>query len=107
MNGSGVENFQDEIPTNKKEEMKILYSSLCELLRHFWACFPTTTPKLEAKLELMKNSLEGFYQNKIITFREKLSRDNQSCDLTSHLENLINVALQRYKKRRLKQIGSH
>jgi transcription initiation factor TFIIH subunit 1 len=107
MNGSGVENFQDEIPTSKKEEMKILYSSLQELLRHFWACFPTTTPKLEAKLELMKNSLEGFYQNKIIPFREKLSRDNQSCDLTSHLENLINVALQRYKKRRLKQIGSH
>ena len=70
MNGSSVESFQDEIPMSKKEEMKILYSSLCELLRHFWACFPLTTPKLEAKLELMKNSLEGFQQNKILPFRD-------------------------------------
>ena len=107
MSGSSVEHFHDEIPIGRKEEMKALYSSLCELLRHFWACFPPTTQKLEAKLELMKNSLEGFQQNKIIPFREKLLRENSTCDLTAHLENLIKVALQRYKKRRMKQVASH
>jgi transcription initiation factor TFIIH subunit 1 len=106
MNGSTVQDFQDEIPVVKKEEMKVLYSSLCELLRHFWACFPPTSVKLEAKFELMKNSLEGFQQTKITPFKEKLARENQTCDLTSHMENLINVALQRYTKRRLKQISS-
>jgi len=42
----GVEMVPDEI----QQEMKNLYCALCELLRHFWACFPTTTKALEDKV---------------------------------------------------------
>jgi len=43
---SCVEMVPDEI----QQEMKNLYCALCELLRHYWACFPTTTKALEDKV---------------------------------------------------------
>jgi len=38
------------VPGEIQQEMKNLYCALCELLRHFWACFPTTTKALEDKV---------------------------------------------------------
>jgi len=38
------------VPDEIQQEMKNLYCALCELLRHFWACFPTTTKALEDKV---------------------------------------------------------
>jgi len=38
------------VPEEIQQEMKNLYCALCELLRHFWACFPTTTKALEDKV---------------------------------------------------------
>lgn len=58
--------------------MKGLYVSICELLRHFWSCFPPTTPELESKFEIMKDTLEGFQQNKIASFRDRLYRDSST-----------------------------
>lgn len=40
-------------------ELKQLYNALCELLRHFWACFPATTPALEEKVLLQLLLLHG------------------------------------------------
>jgi len=38
------------VPDEIQQEMKNIYCALCELLRHFWACFPTTTKALEDKV---------------------------------------------------------
>lgn len=99
MNGSQMQNLQEEISKQTQTEMKVLYTSLCELLRHFWACFPPTSPRLEQKFELMKNSLEGFKQTKLDVFREKYGKE--TWNLTAHLDNMIQVALLRYKRRKM------
>jgi len=41
------------VPEEIQQEMKNLYCALCELLRHFWACFPTTTKALEDKVSTL------------------------------------------------------
>ncbi len=38
------------VPEPVQLELKNLYNALCELLRHFWSCFPTNTPFLEEKV---------------------------------------------------------
>jgi len=50
------------VPDEIQQEMKNLYCALCELLRHFWVCFPTTTKALEDKVSpvtLCKDILYG------------------------------------------------
>jgi len=44
------------IPDDVQQEMKNLYCALCELLRHFWACFPTTSKPLEDKVWLVSTN---------------------------------------------------
>ncbi|CAG7717229.1 unnamed protein product, partial [Allacma fusca] len=39
------------LPPEVETEMRNLYISLGELLRHFWSCFPPTTPALQEKLK--------------------------------------------------------
>ena len=38
------------VPHTVQKELKNLYNALCELLRHFWSCFPANTPFLEDKV---------------------------------------------------------
>ena len=38
------------IPPAMQTELGHLYSALRELLRHFWACFPTTSKQLDEKV---------------------------------------------------------
>ena len=38
------------IPSDTQEELRQTYSALCELLRHYWACFPTSSKFLEEKV---------------------------------------------------------
>jgi hypothetical protein len=35
------------------DEVRSLYAAANELLRHFWCCFPATTPELEQKVSLV------------------------------------------------------
>ena len=48
-------NFVSEelVPAEIQQEVKQLYSALCELLRHFWSCFPVTSKTLEEKVCFM------------------------------------------------------
>lgn len=50
MQTTGVQNLKDEIPKKNMEETKALYTSSCEMLRHFWACFPPKNEQLEQKV---------------------------------------------------------
>lgn len=56
----------------------------CELLRHFWLCFPPTTPQLQEKAEKMHEALHRFHSAKLKPF------EVQYCNLTTPLYfNLI------------------
>ena len=38
------------IPEDIQNELKQNYNALCELLRHFWSCFPASSKFLEEKV---------------------------------------------------------
>ena len=45
------------VPADIKAELRNLYCALNELLRHFWACFPTQSKQLEDKVGQLLNPL--------------------------------------------------
>ena len=50
MQTSRGSDLADSCPESVSTDLRALYSSICELLRHFWACFPPTTPALQEKV---------------------------------------------------------
>ncbi|CAL1271219.1 unnamed protein product [Larinioides sclopetarius] len=87
--------LKDSVPIEIQTEMKQLYCALTELLRHFWCCFPTTTPQLEEKVLSMQGSLQRFEYAKIQPFQEKLARNCLQPQLCDHMRSLLQAA---YKK---------
>ncbi|GIY10363.1 general transcription factor IIH subunit 1 [Caerostris darwini] len=87
--------LKDSVPVEIQIEMKQLYCALSELLRHFWCCFPTTTPQLEEKVLSMQNSLQRFEFAKLQPFQEKLTKNCLQSQLCDHMKSLLQVA---YKK---------
>ena len=51
-----------------ERELRIVYLCACELLRHFWAAFPPTTPELEAKAIRMHEALKRFHSARLKVF---------------------------------------
>lgn len=80
-------------------EVKSLYSSSSELLRHFWACFPPTTPELESKAEHMYTAIRRFHNARIKPFENKVMLDYSplSQQLTAHLNQLFKTAYNKYE----------
>lgn len=60
--------FAELVPADVEKEVKNLYMSLCELLSHFWKCFPPTTPQLEQKLVKMHEALHRYHGAKLKPF---------------------------------------
>ncbi|GFT33683.1 general transcription factor IIH subunit 1 [Nephila pilipes] len=87
--------LKDSVPVEIQNEMKQLYCALSELLRHFWCCFPTTTPQLEEKVLSMQGSLQRFEYAKLQPFQEKLVRNCLQTQLCDHMRSLLLAA---YKK---------
>lgn len=48
------------MPPDVERELKHLYLSLLELLRHFWRSFPPSTPELESTAVRMHEALQRF-----------------------------------------------
>lgn len=76
MKTNTIQDLKDDIPRNKRDELKALYESSSEMLRHYYACFPPSNADLENKLNVMRESLEAFYQHKILGFKEQLLKEN-------------------------------
>ncbi|XP_076311883.1 general transcription factor IIH subunit 1-like isoform X2 [Tachypleus tridentatus] len=98
MKGSQQIPLKESVPIHFQEEIQQLYSALCELLRHFWSCFPTTTPLLEEKVVRMKETLERFHSAKLQPFQDRLLRDQYSTELTSHLVDMVQTAYNKFNK---------
>lgn len=56
------------VPKDLEKELKNIYNAACELLRHFWSCFPPTTRALEEKATNVHGSLRRFEMAKIKPF---------------------------------------
>lgn len=104
MHGTSQQQLNQMIPEDVQNELKQQYTALCELLRHFWSCFPTSTKFLEDKVVRMKSTLERFHMAKLNPLKDKLHQNQYSMDLTSHMQELLNTAYTKFdvwQKRRL------
>uniref|UniRef100_H2Z5J2 BSD domain-containing protein n=1 Tax=Ciona savignyi TaxID=51511 RepID=H2Z5J2_CIOSA len=80
----------------QQDELKQLYASLSELLRHYWACFPANTPFLQDKVKRMCRSIETFQQTRLRVFQEQLRRSMVHVNVTEHLEEMVNAAFAKF-----------
>lgn len=64
--------FSELVPSDIEKEVRNLYLAICELLHHFWRCFPPTTPNAEVKLMKMHEALNRFHTVKIKRFEVSL-----------------------------------
>lgn len=56
------------VPPDVEKDLRNLYLSLAELLKHFWSAFPPTNPDLEAKAIRMHEALQRFKMAKLSPF---------------------------------------
>ncbi|XP_056128555.1 general transcription factor IIH subunit 1 [Rhinichthys klamathensis goyatoka] len=97
MLGGGQQTINQLVPTDVQGELKHLYTAAGELLRHFWSCFPVSTPFLEEKVVKMKSNLERFQLTKLRPFQEKIQRQYLSTNLTGHLEEMLQAAYNKFQ----------
>jgi len=97
MKGARQELMAEQYPDSVIKDLKLLYGSLSELLRHFWACFPPTTPQLQEKLTKMHETLTKFQHVKVRPFENELLRTYTSGPkITLHLNQMLALADKKY-----------
>ncbi|GAB0087797.1 General transcription factor IIH subunit 1 [Sergentomyia squamirostris] len=103
--GALMPGFQEQslaqlVPPEAEKELKHLYLSMSELLRHFWTSFPPTTPDLEAKVVKMHEALQRFQMAKLKPFEERAIREFSpvGASLTLHLNQLLQAADRKFVK---------
>ncbi|XP_063225704.1 general transcription factor IIH subunit 1 [Bacillus rossius redtenbacheri] len=98
MRGLHEETLAQMVPADLEKELGNLYVSLCELLRHFWACFPPTSPGLEEKAVHMHEALRRFQSARFKSFEDRILREYSqlSQHLTSHLNQILNAAFHKF-----------
>jgi len=97
MKGARQELMAEQYPDSVIKDLKLLYGSLSELLRHFWACFPPTTPQLQEKLAKMHDTLKKFQHVKVRPFENELLRTYTSGPkITVHLNQMLALADKKY-----------
>nr|CAG4636094.1 EOG090X04EN [Eubosmina coregoni] len=100
MRGAQV-NAATHLSPQQQEELKGLYRSLSELLRHFWAAFPPSSPELIEKSNHMINVLHKFDQAKLSEYEMKLTQASTSSEAEKILRPLrfqLNAALSKYRQ---------
>lgn len=101
--GALMRGFQEQslaqlVPKDIESEVRHLYLALCELLSHFWKCFPVASTLSEQKLVKMHEALHRYHSAKLKPFEDKLIRELSplSQHLTKHLNQLLNAAYQKF-----------
>lgn len=88
--------LKDTVSVEVQRDLRSIYVAQFELLRHFWTCFPSTTPQLEEKAVNMRATLERFQYAQLQPFRDKLLREHHAPDLAGHLDDLLQAAYTKY-----------
>ena len=68
-----------------------------EMLKSFHMMFPPKNTEQELKFTSMKESLDAYFQQKILPLRERIQKENFSWNLTNHLEKMFNIAFKKFK----------
>ena len=96
---------QHFLSSSQQDDLKQLYSSATELLRHFWSCFPASTPFLREKVGRMWKCIESFYQTRVLSYKEQLRRSMVHVNATEHIEDMFSAAFKKYTSWQNKKIG--
>eukprot|EP00741_Cyanophora_paradoxa_P022683 tig00021493_g21906.t1 len=59
----GAEDADLRTPSEFAVALKAHFAHSCELLRHFWACYPITAPFLQARAEKITQAMSQLYDN--------------------------------------------
>nr|CAG4640782.1 EOG090X04EN [Eulimnadia texana] len=79
-----------------QKELRNLYLSLSEILRHFWAAYPPTTPQLMEKANKMAETLQRFSQLKVSPFEQTLVREtSEAQQILKPLRQQIDAAFKK------------
>ncbi|BFZ04304.1 hypothetical protein BsWGS_07342 [Bradybaena similaris] len=92
MSGTSLQQLHQQVSPVTREEIKQTYNAMCELLRHFWTCFPVSSKALEDKVTKMRMTLERFEMSKLVPLKEKVTQYHYAMDLTGHLEEMLRAA---------------
>ncbi len=100
MQGSRQESLAEHYPETVQRDLRQLYGSLSELLRHFWSCFvptPPTTALLQEKATKTFDTLNKFQLVKLRPFENELARNYSSGPkITSHINQMLESASRKF-----------
>ena len=87
-----------QCPSAVKQQLAALYTSLGELARHFWSCFPAATAERAEKVVKMHETLRRFQQVKLKPFENELARNYTSIagELTAHINQMLEAAFRKF-----------
>jgi len=88
----------EQCPVSVQADLKQLYSSLCELIRHFWSAFPPNTPQLQEKAKKMYDTLQKFQAMKVRPFEKDVERRYSAGGglITQHINSMLEAAYRKY-----------
>ncbi|KAL8572758.1 hypothetical protein ACOMHN_030340 [Nucella lapillus] len=96
MQGTTQQQLHGIVAPDMQAELKNCYNAVCELLRHFWTCFPASTKFLEDKVVKMRATLERFHASKLNPLKERLSHYHYAIDLCGHMEEMLMSAFNKF-----------
>ncbi|KAJ9568053.1 hypothetical protein OSB04_004019 [Centaurea solstitialis] len=70
------ESILDTLPSVTKEELLLHWTSIQELLKHFWSSYPITTSYLYAKVSRLKDAMSQIYP-KLQEIKESVQSDSR------------------------------
>ncbi|XP_010463493.1 PREDICTED: probable RNA polymerase II transcription factor B subunit 1-1 [Camelina sativa] len=92
------ESFLDRLPKSTKDEVLHHWTSIQELLRHFWSSYPITTPYLHTKVGKLKDAMSNTY-SKLDAMKESVQSDlrHQVSLLVRPMQQALDAAFQHYE----------
>ncbi|XP_023328908.1 general transcription factor IIH subunit 1, partial [Eurytemora carolleeae] len=93
-----TDKLAEQCPVSVQADLRQLYSSLCELIRHFWSSFPPTTPELQEKAKKMYDTLQKFQSMKVRPFEKEVERRYSAGGglITQHINSMLEAAYRKY-----------
>ncbi|EOA39966.1 hypothetical protein CARUB_v10008654mg [Capsella rubella] len=92
------ESFLDRLPKSTKDEVLHHWTSIQELLRHFWSSYPITTTYLHTKVGKLKDAMSNTY-SKLEAMKESVQSDlrHQISLLVRPMQQALDAAFQHYE----------
>ncbi len=100
MQAARQESLAEHYPEAVQRDLRLLYGSLSELLRHFWGCFvptPPTTTAMQEKANKTYDTLIKFQHVKLRPFENDLARNFSSGPkITNHINQMLSAASRKF-----------